>query len=449
MNSGGSPGAVGEGADSTSQNTLRRVLGWTTVAQSYGRGRALNLTNPQALRNDLHQVIMGLSPLLERSAPRHPTLPSWSGQQRVATASAADGDAQPRGVPVPLTESSEADNFVINMEDNPPAPLPSTESLRTAEGTQTAPSRPATGSDPPGDGEDRWANNPELRALIVLLDKYLSFVLIFLVKLAIDHRVGILVFLGLFVTFCHANSVIKREVGKQGKRQLSSLLIVATNLITGICFVYFILAGRSTASALIFMFPYTEPIGAMDVLWVVIVTDFVLKLITVLLKAAVIALPPCVMAFPRRGKIYLFIETSSQVYRTALPMQHWLFYFSEAYSGAAKVCSILLSGAYLICKCTDIVAKAKAWRRALIQTLSTVRYGRGATEDQIKAVGGSCPICQDDFKNATMLTCGHIFCEECVSVWFDRERTCPMCRAQIADDPTWRDGSTSLLVQVF
>lgn len=284
---------------------------------------------------------------------------------------------------------------------------------------------------------------------MVVADKYLSFILIFLVKLAIDHRVGLLVFLGLFVTFCHANSVIKREVGKQGKRQLSSLLIVAANLITGICFVYLVLVGKTTASALIFIPPYSEPIGALEVLWIVVVSDFVLKLVTVLVKALVIALPGCLIAFPRRGKYYLFIEASSQVYRTVLPMQHWLFYFSEAYSGAGKVCSVLLSGAYLVCKCTDIVAKTRAWRKALIQVLSTVNYGRSATEEQLKAAGGSCPICQDEFRHATMLSCTHIFCEECVTVWFDRERTCPMCRAQIADDPTWRDGSTSLLIQVF
>ena len=27
-----------------------------------------------------------------------------------------------------------------------------------------------------------------------------------------------------------------------------------------------------------------------------------------------------------------------------------------------------------------------------------------------------------------MLHCKHIFCEECVATWFDRDTTCPMCR---------------------
>ena len=43
----------------------------------------------------------------------------------------------------------------------------------------------------------------------------------------------------------------------------------------------------------------------------------------------------------------------------------------------------------------------------------------------------------------------HIFCEDCIAVWFDRERTCPMCRASVAEDPLWRDGSTSVSIQLF
>ena len=43
----------------------------------------------------------------------------------------------------------------------------------------------------------------------------------------------------------------------------------------------------------------------------------------------------------------------------------------------------------------------------------------------------------------------HIFCEDCIGIWFDRERTCPMCRAKIAEDPQWRDGNTQSFIQFF
>ena len=38
---------------------------------------------------------------------------------------------------------------------------------------------------------------------------------------------------------------------------------------------------------------------------------------------------------------------------------------------------------------------------------------------------------QDSYQEPTMLQCKHIFCEECVSTWFDRDTTCPMCRAKV------------------
>lgn len=48
-----------------------------------------------------------------------------------------------------------------------------------------------------------------------------------------------------------------------------------------------------------------------------------------------------------------------------------------------------------------------------------------------------------------MLECHHIFCELCVGTWFDREQTCPLCRAKVVDDPSWRDGSTTFFVQLY
>ncbi|XP_029840083.2 RING finger and transmembrane domain-containing protein 2 [Ixodes scapularis] len=457
--------ADGAGGEGPRHSTLRRVFGWSSVANSYGAGRTLNLTNPRNLRSDIQQVIMGLSPLIDRSTIRSHMAPSWLQNQRSGEDLRPPGDpggnaAGPSAAPLqgrgPAGGGVSSGAYVIDMEADVGSPTPPLENLRPPplESDLGLASRGPPG--PPGgahetgtETEDRWNSSPEVRALLDFVDKYLTFVLILLLKLSFDHRIGLLGILGLFITFCHANSVIKREVGKQGKRQFSGLFIVATNLVTCICFVYFVLADKGLAYALILVPPYSHPIGGMEVVWIVVVTDFVLKLITILVKALIVALPGFLSCFPRRGKYYLFVETSSQVYRSVVPMQHWLYYFSESYTGSTKIFSMMLSGAYLLCKCSDIVAKTKAWKKSLIQVLSNVNYGRTPTADQTKAAGESCAICQDEFKRPTVLACNHIFCEECVSVWFDRERTCPMCRAQIADDPSWKDGATSLLVQVF
>lgn len=71
------------------------------------------------------------------------------------------------------------------------------------------------------------------------------------------------------------------------------------------------------------------------------------------------------------------------------------------------------------------------------------------TKEQIATAGNLCSICHDEFKTPVLLECQHIFCEVCVCKWLDREQTCPLCRAKIADDPSWRDGSTTYFIQLF
>ncbi|KAL9450767.1 hypothetical protein AB3S75_012493 [Citrus x aurantiifolia] len=47
---------------------------------------------------------------------------------------------------------------------------------------------------------------------------------------------------------------------------------------------------------------------------------------------------------------------------------------------------------------------------------------------QVNAAGDLCAICQEKMHAPILLRCKHIFCEDCVSEWFERERTCPLCR---------------------
>jgi len=41
-----------------------------------------------------------------------------------------------------------------------------------------------------------------------------------------------------------------------------------------------------------------------------------------------------------------------------------------------------------------------------------------------------CTICQEKLTRPILLPCNHLFCDECITEWFERgEKTCPMCRA--------------------
>jgi len=51
---------------------------------------------------------------------------------------------------------------------------------------------------------------------------------------------GILIFIGLFITFSHANAVVKREIAKQSRRSLTSLLLIVCNLLACILFIYYL-----------------------------------------------------------------------------------------------------------------------------------------------------------------------------------------------------------------
>jgi len=39
----------------------------------------------------------------------------------------------------------------------------------------------------------------------------------------------------------------------------------------------------------------------------------------------------------------------------------------------------------------------------------------------------SCPICMDYLIGARSFSCGHVFCHQCISHWFLREKVCPVC----------------------
>lgn len=79
-------------------------------------------------------------------------------------------------------------------------------------------------------------------------------------------------------------------------------------------------------------------------------------------------------------------------------------------------------------------------------------------EELAEADSLDCSICYEEMHQPVKLSCSHMFCEECVMEWFDRERSCPLCRANMASTsqhpqdevkPQFLDGSTSLFPQLF
>jgi len=306
-------------------------------------------------------------------------------------------------------------------------------------------------------GETGWSqllnSNPELRAVVSACERYIPFLLIILTKSLFEHGTGIVVCCGLVLTFLHANSVLKQQVARQGRRSLGPLLAITVNLCACLIFIYFVFLDSKLCLTAFFIPPQSVE-TFVDLVWIVGVNDFILKFLCVLAKIGITLLPARLLPYQKRGKYYLFLEMCSQLHRQLAPLQPWLLYLlaepgKDTTSIPYKVLGVFLTAAYMVVKGRTFVKALKMWKNAFYKLLQSTRYGCTPSPELIKASGGFCPICQDAYHEPTMLHCKHIFCEECVATWFDRDTTCPMCRAKVSEDPSWRDGATSQFIQLF
>lgn len=65
---------------------------------------------------------------------------------------------------------------------------------------------------------------------------------------------------------------------------------------------------------------------------------------------------------------------------------------------------------------------------------------------------GCCPVCHEALSDAVRLECSHVYCADCICEWLERHRTCPMCRAEVAEAvgaAGHTDGISSLLPVLF
>ncbi|XP_065055546.1 E3 ubiquitin-protein ligase RNFT2-like [Rhopilema esculentum] len=300
-----------------------------------------------------------------------------------------------------------------------------------------------------GNGNRATGDRVEFYGAITWAENILPFILLLCSRIMWDHRLGILVFIGMFGAFFHANNTIRRQVALKERRMHRISLWTFTFLTGNIIFVYYVFHRQRLEMCLLFQKPNFLRMDVWTVFWCVGITDFVIMFATMALKSILILLPRSIVPFRKRGKIFLVVEQLSQLYRTLTPFPQWLFFFTdynlggEYFATVSSILYLLLKGQMGLKKVKEVVAAIRTCRKE-------ARYGQMPSQSQILEAGNSCPICQEELANPVALRiCKHIFCEDCIAVWFDRERTCPMCRANVAEDPTWKDGSTSLSMPLF
>ncbi|XP_014601857.1 PREDICTED: RING finger and transmembrane domain-containing protein 1-like isoform X2 [Polistes canadensis] len=193
----------------------------------------------------------------------------------------------------------------------------------------------------------------------------------------------------------------------------------------------------------------TQPLSLSELVWSVIATDFIIKLITVAFKVILTCLPIRLLACHKRGKYYVMIEVTSQLCRRFAPIQPWIYYLNEAYQGPEKVVGLVLTAIYTINKINNLIEFSKFFLKTLWRFIEDERLGSNPSAEQLINSGGICAICREEYKVPIILKCQHIFCEICVLTWLSTGRLCPMCRAPITDDAIYHNGHTTLFVQLY
>lgn len=70
--------------------------------------------------------------------------------------------------------------------------------------------------------------------------------------------------------------------------------------------------------------------------------------------------------------MYLFIEALSQMYRSIVTIQPWLYYLLESYQGPEKIVAVFLSAFYMISKGSYLMSNLKLLKGAFFKLLQNV-----------------------------------------------------------------------------
>ncbi|NXV75902.1 RNFT1 ligase, partial [Atlantisia rogersi] len=309
-------------------------------------------------------------------------------------------------------------------------------------------------SDPTPDSEEHSGSSlSELRYLLQWLHRSLPYILILCVKLIMQHIIGISLGIGLLTTYMYANKSIVNQVflrERCSKLQCAWLLVYLTG---SSLLLYYTFHSQSLYNSLIFLNPTVDFMNFWEVLWIVGVTDFILKFLFMSFKCFILLVPSFMMSFKSKGYWYMLLEELCQYYRMFVPIPVWFRYligYGELDNGLGWTLGILLGLLYLILKILSFFGQLRNFRQVLRIFCTRPHYGVPASKRQCSESDDICSICQAEFQKPILLLCQHTFCEECISLWFNREKTCPLCRTVISDHVNkWKDGATSMHLQIF
>ncbi|XP_056140963.1 E3 ubiquitin-protein ligase RNFT1 isoform X2 [Lampris incognitus] len=293
----------------------------------------------------------------------------------------------------------------------------------------------------------------ELRYLFRWLQKSLPFLVILSAKLVIQHALGLTVGVGLFTTFLYVNKNIQTQVFLQDRHLKLQCIWLLFFLVSSTLLLYYTFFTETLYHCLIFLSPTIEPMGFWEVLWAVGINNFILKFLFMGIKCLILLLPSSLVTYRAQGRWLMLTEELGQVYQAMAPVPLWFRYlvtYQEVDGTPALTLGVLLALVYLILKLLGLYGQWSSLLKTVRIFLKGEHTGMAATRGQCNEAGDICPICQGEYREPRALLCQHIFCDECIALWFNREKSCPLCRTVITEKVyKWRDGATSPHLQIY
>uniref|UniRef100_A0A3B4AMU8 E3 ubiquitin-protein ligase RNFT1 n=1 Tax=Periophthalmus magnuspinnatus TaxID=409849 RepID=A0A3B4AMU8_9GOBI len=319
--------------------------------------------------------------------------------------------------------------------------------------TQHQPHPPSDQEPPDSDPESGEPSTSlsELRCLFRWLQKSLPFLIILSAKLVMQHALGLAVGVGLFTTFLYVNKGIQAQVFHQDGHSKLHCVWFLVFLSSSTILLYYTFNSETLHYCLIFLNPTIEPLGFWEVLWAVGITNFIIKFLTMGIKCLILLLPSTLVTYRSQGRLLMLTEELGQVYQAVAPVPLWFQYlvtYQELDGAPGLTFGVVLALLYLVMKLLGLYGQCSS----LIKTLRVCLQGEvsGTPQSQCSEAGEVCPICQGEYRQPRALLCQHIFCDECIALWFNREKSCPLCRTVITEKVyKWRDGDTSPHLQIY
>ncbi|KAL8154422.1 hypothetical protein V2J09_012182 [Rumex salicifolius] len=278
------------------------------------------------------------------------------------------------------------------------------------------------------------------------IEQVLPFFLLLLIVFIRQHLQGFFVTIWIAVVMFKSNDILKKHTALKGERKISILIGYCIMFAMHVIGVYWWYRNDDLLHPLVMLPPKAIP-PFWHAIFVIMVNDTLVRQTAMVFKCLLLMYFKNSRGrnYRRQGQILTLVEYLVLLYRALLPTPVWYRFFLNKEYGS--LFSSLMTGLYLTFKLTSVVEKVQAFFTA-VKALSRkeVHYGAYATTEQVSAAGDMCAICQEKMHTPVLLRCKHIFCEDCVSEWFERERTCPLCRALVkpADLKSFADGSTRI-----